>query len=97
MRVYYSGSSANAGDFQTNRGRNNNNFSRNPNTAFPATYGTTAGGDSALLASSSGGASIGFTKHEHSHKQPAMATFEAQGDGTAGLIVHDNPQRFMGL
>ncbi|MCP5091447.1 MAG: LamG domain-containing protein, partial [Gammaproteobacteria bacterium] len=41
VRVYYSTSSANAGDFQTGRGRNNNNFSRNPNTPFPATYGTT--------------------------------------------------------
>jgi len=41
VRVYYSGSSANAGDFQTNRGRDNNSFSRNPNTAFPATYGNT--------------------------------------------------------
>lgn len=41
VRVYYSTSNANAGDFQTGRGRNNNNFSRNPNTAFPGTYGNT--------------------------------------------------------
>jgi len=41
VRVYYSNNSANAGDFQTGRGRNNNNFSRNPGTAFPNTYGNT--------------------------------------------------------
>ncbi|MCP4301360.1 MAG: hypothetical protein GY783_12300 [Gammaproteobacteria bacterium] len=41
VRVFYSNNSADAGDFQAGRGRNNNNFSRNPGTAFPSTYGNT--------------------------------------------------------
>jgi hypothetical protein len=38
VAVYYSGSSADAGHFQAVRGRNNNGFSRDPDTAFPLTY-----------------------------------------------------------
>jgi hypothetical protein len=39
VAVYYSTSSADAGDFQTARGRHNNNFSQLPGDAFPSTYG----------------------------------------------------------
>jgi hypothetical protein len=41
VNVYYSDSSADAGDFQTVRGRNNNSFDQTPTVAFPSTYGQT--------------------------------------------------------
>ena len=39
VHVYYSNSTADAGDFQTARGRNNNSFSPSPGVAYPGTYG----------------------------------------------------------
>ncbi len=38
VAVYYDNSTAGAGDFQTARGRNNNNFSQDPTVAYPGTY-----------------------------------------------------------
>ena len=41
VAVYYSTSSASAGNFQTARGRNSNTFNQSPTVAFPSTYGQT--------------------------------------------------------
>ena len=41
VAVYYSNSTADAGRFQTARGRNVNGFSANPGVAYPGTYGAT--------------------------------------------------------
>ncbi|MDM8515446.1 PKD domain-containing protein [Desulfobacterales bacterium HSG16] len=38
--VYYTSNKSKAGDFASSPGRNNNNFSTNPETPFPADYGT---------------------------------------------------------
>ena len=45
VAVYYSNNSSDAGDFQTARGRNDNNFSESPSVAFPSTYGETGSFD----------------------------------------------------
>jgi uncharacterized repeat protein (TIGR02059 family) len=41
VAVYYSSSSAEAGDFQTARGRDNNSMSQTPTVAYPGTYNGT--------------------------------------------------------
>lgn len=41
VNVFYSTASTDSGDFQTARGRNDNNFSQVPGTAYPATYSDT--------------------------------------------------------
>ena len=78
VAVYYSNSTADAGDFQTARGRNANGFSADPGVAYPGTYGATGTFSGAWY-------SI-YVVHKIEGTPPAAVTDLATGTVTASSV-----------